>query len=447
LIITPKLKYPIPCFFLLGIAMDKDKVPPLIGAVLLVVGILVIFFVFFQAMMMVSGVGDYFREQFPEEEGQEEAAGPTAAFSWSTNDLDVDFMDESEQGDSDIRHWDWQFGDGDSSNQQHPSHTYNSDGDYRIRLTVEDQNGKTNSINSNVYVNMGNFDNGQTEDNFGDMSFDFGMGNILLPFAAAILVGILFIVMFLVGAAMIKAGWNLLKPGPSTIKMKIKPKKLEVEQGQPEPAYSQRPTHTSHPVSAQSQPAYQPRPTPDAVIASMKALPENQPVQQTSYSQANSGYNQQQSYTSSGPPQPLPQNPSPPTPSFESQPSQPIEENPPHSDQTDLGSFQSNSTNTPQNESTQSTTPSASDSSKTQTPTSSAPAQENKVQASVQSQQVAQKAQKSASPPTNSNSNKRQNHNSRPRQQPKKSQQNRKRSQQNNTKSKKGKGRGRKKKK
>ena len=47
--------------------MDKDKVPPIIGAVLLVVGILVVLFVFMQAMAMVTNVGDYFREQFPEE--------------------------------------------------------------------------------------------------------------------------------------------------------------------------------------------------------------------------------------------------------------------------------------------------------------------------------------------------------------------------------------------
>jgi PKD repeat protein len=422
--------------------MEKDKVPSIIGAVLLVVGILVIFFVFFQAMMMVTNVGDYFRDQFPVEEGQEEAAGPTAAFSWNVNSLDVNFMDESEPGDSDIRHWDWQFGDGDSSNQQNPSHTYNSDGDYRIRLTVEDQNGKTDSINSNVYVEMGMNDGGKTEGDFGDMSFDFSMGNILLPIAAAILVSILFIVMFCVGAAMIKAGWNLIKPGPSTIKMKIKPKKLELEQGQPDPAYSQRSARAPHPVSAHNEPAYQPRPTPDAVIASMKSLPANQPPQQSSYDQGNSGYYAQQQYASSGPPHPMPQNPTPPSPSpsFESQPSQPIEDNTPHPDQTGLGEYQSDPADAPKSEPVQSTTPTSPDVPKTQTPTSQTPTQENKKQASVQSQQVTQKAPSQSS---QSNSSRRQNNNSRPRQQQKRQPQNGKRSQQNKSRSKKGKGKGR----
>jgi PKD repeat protein len=324
--------------------MDRDKFPPIIGAALLVAGIIIVILVFAQAMAMVTNVGDYFREQFPEEEGgEEEAEGPTAAFSWNTNELDVNFQDESEEGDSPIRHWDWSFGDGSSSNQQNPSHTYNSDGDYRISLRVEDQNGETDSINSEVYVEWGNYDNGRTDEEFGgDFSFEFGMGNILLPIAAALLVGIMFIVMFLVGAAMIKAGWNLIKPGPSTLKLKIKPKKLEVENAHPEPAYAQQPSHTPKPAYSQPEPAYAPQPTPDAVIASMRALPANQPQQQTYQAQGNPGYYEQQSYASPGPEQPIPQNPIPPRPSFDSSPPPPTEDNSPHPDQTNLGAYPAN---------------------------------------------------------------------------------------------------------
>ena len=302
--------------------MDRDKIPPIVGAALLVAGIIVVFFVFTQALGMVTNLGDYFREQFPEEESEEEVVGPTAAFSWNTEELDVNFQDESEEGDSPIRHWDWSFGDGSTSNQQNPSHTYDSQGDYRITLRVEDQNGETDSINTNVYVDWGNYDNGFTEESFGDMNFEFSAGGILTPIAAALLVGILFIVMFLVGAAMIKAGWNLIKPGPSTLKLKLKPKKLEVENTQPDPAYAPQVAHSPKPAYSHPEPAYAPQPTPDAVIASMRALPANQRQTQpathasypqqsyNSYPQHSVGSNQATSQPDASNPPPL----SPPTP-------------------------------------------------------------------------------------------------------------------------------------
>jgi PKD repeat protein len=427
--------------------MDKDKVPPIIGAVLLVAGILVVFFVFTQAFALVTNVGGYFREQFPEDEGDGDVTGPTAAFSWNADELDVNFVDESEPGDADIRHWEWDFGDGSSSNQNEPSYTYNSDGDYRVSLRVEDQNGESHTTHGDIQVEMGNFNaRGQSDEDFGgDFSFELGMGNILFPIAAALLVGMLFMVMFLVGAAMIKAGWNLIKPGPSTLKLKIKPKKLEVEQAHPDPAYSPQPVRSSQPVSAQPQQAYHPQPHPDAVIASMRALPANQPQQQTGYAQAAPvGYNNQQAYTASPPPQPMPQNPAPPTPSFESQPI----DNSPHPDQTDLGAYPS-SPNV--EEPIQSTpTPEVSEPSPS-TQATEAPAQKvetQQPQATTQPTYQATSNQpykaRAASQPAQRTSNSRSRQNtSAPRQQQKRSQKSNKKSQSKrgkNSKSKKGKG-------
>jgi PKD repeat protein len=306
--------------------MNKDSVPPIIGALLLVVGILVIFFVLFQALTLVSGVGDFFREQFPEEEGETE--GPTAAFSWSTNDLEVNFLDESEKGDAEIRHWEWNFGDGDTSNQREPTHTYNSDGNYRVRLRVEDQNGEYSTADSEISVEFGRNDGGQTEPKFGD--FEISFGNMMFPLAAAILVGILFTVMLLVGGALIKAGWNLLKPGPSTLKLKIKPKKLEVEQAEKTPAYSSIPAPAATPVSAQPRPAYGPQPASAAVIGDLRSLPANnpQPAQATPVHYAQGNQMNPPQYSSNAPnayPQSAPTNashqniqpPAPPTPPTE----------------------------------------------------------------------------------------------------------------------------------
>ncbi len=250
--------------------MTNEKHAPIIGAVLLVLGIVIIIFVFYQAFSLVNGVGDYFNEQFPEEEGEEK--GPTAQFSWSTNDLSVDFWDESEEGDAQITSWEWNFGDGESSNEPSPQHTYNSGDDYRVRLRVEDQNGKSSTVYGNVYVEFGNQEGGSAEPEFDD--FSFGFGNFMIPFAAALLVGLLFIVMFLVGGALIKAGWNLLKPGPSTIKMKIKPKRLEVESAEQAPMYSSQPIPTSAPITAQPTTPYYPQPTP----ATAQTTPEQTPM-------------------------------------------------------------------------------------------------------------------------------------------------------------------------
>jgi PKD repeat protein len=77
---------------------------------------------------------------------------PTADFVGSPTSgcspLTVNFTDQST---GDITSWSWDFGDGGTSTQQNPSHTYNSPGTYTVSLTVtgpggSDTNTKTNYI-------------------------------------------------------------------------------------------------------------------------------------------------------------------------------------------------------------------------------------------------------------------------------------------------------------
>ena len=233
--------------------MDAEKSAPIIGIVLLAIGIIVLFFTFFQAFSLVNGAGDYFDEQFPGEDSQE---GPRSRFSWSSNDLTVDFSDESEEGDAGITSWDWDFDDGGSSSEQNPMYTYSNNGNYRVSLKVRDANDETSTSYTELYVETGNQNNGESE--FDDSGFEFDIP--VEMFAAAFLVGILFIVMFLVGAALVKAGWNLIKPGPSTVKLKIRPKKLEIEQPQDQraPYYEppQRPMREPYPDERGPPPEY-----------------------------------------------------------------------------------------------------------------------------------------------------------------------------------------------
>ena len=55
--------------------------------------------------------------------------------------LEVGFMDASEEGSSPIVSYSWDFGDGDMSDEQNPTHVYASDGNYDVSLTVVDAAG------------------------------------------------------------------------------------------------------------------------------------------------------------------------------------------------------------------------------------------------------------------------------------------------------------------
>lgn len=63
--------------------------------------------------------------------------GPNTEFNKTVNNLQVTFTDITGTGVA----WSWDFGDGQSTTQQHPTHTYNSTGTYIACLTVTDMNG------------------------------------------------------------------------------------------------------------------------------------------------------------------------------------------------------------------------------------------------------------------------------------------------------------------
>ncbi len=77
---------------------------------------------------------------------------PTANFTYTTNDLTADFTDTSVDYDGTVVSWHWNFGDGNTSTQQHPTHTYAVDGTYMVTLTVTDNEGATDPISKDVTV-------------------------------------------------------------------------------------------------------------------------------------------------------------------------------------------------------------------------------------------------------------------------------------------------------
>ncbi|MFK7848682.1 MAG: PKD domain-containing protein [Rhodothermales bacterium] len=80
---------------------------------------------------------------------------PVASFSSSCTLLDCDFTDASVDSDGTVTDWAWDFGDGNSSTSQNPSHTYAANGTYSVMLTVTDDMGATGSISSDVTVDDG----------------------------------------------------------------------------------------------------------------------------------------------------------------------------------------------------------------------------------------------------------------------------------------------------
>ncbi|MGD8867481.1 MAG: PKD domain-containing protein, partial [Gemmatimonadales bacterium] len=71
---------------------------------------------------------------------------PTASFSWLATDLSVLFTDGSSDPDGTVTSWDWSFGDGGSSTEQNPTHTYAAAGDYTVTLTVTDDQGAADTF-------------------------------------------------------------------------------------------------------------------------------------------------------------------------------------------------------------------------------------------------------------------------------------------------------------
>lgn len=82
----------------------------------------------------------------------ESVTGPTADFTWGIDNRTVSFFDSSTPGDAQITGWSWDFGDGNTSDQQNPVHSYEAFGTYDVVLTVVDADGETDSVEDQVIL-------------------------------------------------------------------------------------------------------------------------------------------------------------------------------------------------------------------------------------------------------------------------------------------------------
>jgi len=76
---------------------------------------------------------------------------PVAGFTWTAEELTVSFSNTSTD-DGDTLTYAWDFGDGNSSTEADPVHTYAADGTYTVTLTVTDADGNTDTHTGTVDV-------------------------------------------------------------------------------------------------------------------------------------------------------------------------------------------------------------------------------------------------------------------------------------------------------
>ena len=98
------------------------------------------------------------------------------------NTLQVQFTDVSDAGNSVLKEWQWDFGDGATSTSRSPAHTYTSAGAFDVTLTITDQNGFEKSITRRKMIRMyeGTYITGNIEGVFSDARYLVG-GDITVP--------------------------------------------------------------------------------------------------------------------------------------------------------------------------------------------------------------------------------------------------------------------------
>jgi PKD repeat protein len=86
------------------------------------------------------------------------AEGPVVSFAFTpaTGAVDepIQFTDTSTVSDGTIEAWSWNFGDGETSSERNPAHTFDAVGTYTVQLTVTDSSDRTGTTTRQVFVTM-----------------------------------------------------------------------------------------------------------------------------------------------------------------------------------------------------------------------------------------------------------------------------------------------------
>ncbi|MDN3669513.1 PKD domain-containing protein [Echinicola jeungdonensis] len=81
-------------------------------------------------------------------EDEMEPVEPSAGFTYTADQLDINFANNSEN----VSSYSWNFGDGNTSTEESPSHTYGAAGTYTVVLTAKGINGKTVEADQDITI-------------------------------------------------------------------------------------------------------------------------------------------------------------------------------------------------------------------------------------------------------------------------------------------------------
>ena len=205
--------------------LKRDHVELLLGLGVLALGLGLLVFTFSHALAIATAPGDFFRSQFPQNQSH---TGPTASFRWDSTDFNATVQDTSRQGDAAISTLQWDFGDGTRLSGSTPgSHRYTNESVYQVSLIVTDANGKESRAVAQVQIVPTQTRSGESVgDPTAGLNLGFDLSGILQPVAITFLTFGMYVVLTMVGGAISRAGWNMVKPKPETIRVRLKPRDL-----------------------------------------------------------------------------------------------------------------------------------------------------------------------------------------------------------------------------
>ena len=205
--------------------LKRDTLDLLLGIGVLAVGLVLLLFTFSQAYTLAQTPGDFIRGQVP---SSQQNQPPTASFSWNSNGLTLNTQDSSQSGSGSINAWQWDYGDGQQASGQNPGpHTYANPGPYQVSLTIRNTDNRQSRAFAQVAINATGTRSGVSAgDPSTQLNVNLDIGSALLPLAVVLLTTGMLLAMAVAGGMITKAGWNLIKPKPETIRVRLKPRDL-----------------------------------------------------------------------------------------------------------------------------------------------------------------------------------------------------------------------------
>ena len=189
------------------------------GTVFLVVGLIILSFVFISILGFAQNPSEKIEQWAPEE-----IKGPNAAFMWWSRNNSVEFSDASVEGSAEIASWNWDFGDGKTGFDKNPNYEYSEIGEYTVILEIEDENGNSHSAKTRVTLFENESNEGQTQ---ASMSFDLGLESTLNRMIILIVVLVAYSILGSIGGKMLYAGCRLIRPSVNLYKTKSKQKETK----------------------------------------------------------------------------------------------------------------------------------------------------------------------------------------------------------------------------